>query len=68
MLVLTRKADESVVIGGKIVVRVLSVQNGRVRLGIEAPDEVVVLREEIATRLGFSDPDCQVQPERALVR
>jgi len=63
MLVLTRKPDEGVVISGTIVVRVLGVQNGRVRLGIEAPDEVVVLREEIAVRLGFGDAGCEMQLE-----
>jgi carbon storage regulator len=68
MLVLTRKTDESVVIDGKIVIRVLGVQNGRVRLGIEAPDEVVVLREEVATRLGLHNSDHEALPERALVR
>jgi carbon storage regulator len=51
MLVLSRKVDEAIVIGGDIVVRVLSVSNGRIRLGIDAPDEVLVLRGELADRL-----------------
>jgi carbon storage regulator len=55
MLVLTRKPGESVVIDGNIVIRLLSAQDGRVRLGIEAPNEVVVLREEVASRLGLYD-------------
>jgi carbon storage regulator len=63
MLVLTRKPDEGIVIG-KIVIRVLGVQSGRVRLGIEAPDEVVVLREEVATRLGLDDSDRETRPTR----
>jgi carbon storage regulator len=48
MLVLSRKPGERVVIAGSIVVTVVSVAGGRVRLGIEAPLEVRVLREEIA--------------------
>ena len=53
MLVLTRKIDQTIVIGGGIVVRVLDAGGGRVRIGVEAPDDVVVLRGEIAARLGL---------------
>jgi carbon storage regulator CsrA len=54
-------------IDGKIVIRVLGVQNGRVRLGIEAPDGVVVLRDEIASRLGLCDPAREALPVRSSV-
>lgn len=47
MLVLTRRTNQSVVIGGNIVVRVLQVQRDQVRLGIEAPREIQVHREEV---------------------
>jgi carbon storage regulator len=47
MLVLSRKRDESVVIGDNIEVTVLSVGNGRVKLGIRAPRTVSVLRGEL---------------------
>lgn len=63
MLILTRKTGESVVVGGKIVVRVLSTQNGRFRLGIEAPDDLLILREEVAVRLGLSDTEIEAQSE-----
>jgi carbon storage regulator len=48
MLVLSRKIGESIVIGGGIVIRVLEVNGGRIRLGVEAPVEVVVRRSELA--------------------
>ena len=54
MLVLTRKSNEDVVIqlGGRVVrVRVLAAGAGRVRLGIDAPREVAVHREEIWERV-----------------
>jgi len=51
MLVLSRKTGEAVVIAGGITVRVLGASGGRIRLGVEAPDEVLVLREEVAARL-----------------
>jgi carbon storage regulator len=47
MLILSRRAGESVTIGNNIKVRVVSVSGNQVRLGIEAPREVRVLREEV---------------------
>jgi carbon storage regulator len=47
MLVLSRKSDESIMIGSRIEVTVLSVANGRVKLGIRAPKDVRVLRGEL---------------------
>lgn len=47
MLVLTRRIGEKLVIGRNIVVHVLQVQGERVRIGIEAPRDVSVNREEI---------------------
>lgn len=50
MLILSRRAGESIVIADNIVVTVLSVTNGQVRLGIEAPAGVIVDREEVHHR------------------
>lgn len=47
MLVLQRKCGEEIHIAGRIVVRVLGVSGGRVRLGIEAPKTISVLRGEV---------------------
>jgi len=47
MLILTRKLNESVVIGGDVVVRILRVQGDRVRIGIQAPRNIPVTRSEI---------------------
>lgn len=47
MLILQRKAGESLLIGEKIEVSVLSVEAGRVRLAIEAPRDVPILRSEL---------------------
>ena len=47
MLVLSRKKNESIVIGDNIVVKVVEVHGNRVRLGIEAPADVVVHRGEL---------------------
>ena len=47
MLVLTRKVGEEIIIGGDIRVVVVAVQGAKVRIGISAPKDVVVDREEI---------------------
>jgi carbon storage regulator len=51
MLVLTRKVGERIHIGNSIVVTVVRVQNDKVRIGIEAPPEVGVHREEVYRRV-----------------
>ena len=47
MLVLTRKPLQKIVIGGGIEIVVVEARNGRVRLGIEAPNEISVDRHEV---------------------
>jgi len=47
MLILTRKIDQSIVIQGNIQIVVLGVERDRVKLGIAAPADVTVLREEL---------------------
>jgi len=47
MLVLSRKLDESIVIGDDIVVKVISIENGSVKLGIDAPKSVSIIRSEL---------------------
>jgi carbon storage regulator len=47
MLILSRRIGESITIGNDIVVKVVAVNGNQIRLGITAPREVLVLREEI---------------------
>ena len=47
MLILSRKLNESIIIDGKIVVKVLRIDKDTVKLGIQAPSELPVHREEI---------------------
>jgi carbon storage regulator len=48
MLVLTRKAGERIFIDGSIVVEVLEVRGNRVRIGIQAPQDMTILRQELS--------------------
>jgi carbon storage regulator len=57
MLVLTRRLDESIVIEGGIRITVLGVKGGQVRLGISAPPDVRVDRQEVHERIAsFDEP------------
>jgi carbon storage regulator len=47
MLVLSRQRDESIVIGDKVVVTIVDIRGDKVRLGIVAPSEVPVHRQEV---------------------
>ena len=58
MLILTRRVGETLVIGDGISVTVLSVKGGQVRLGVNAPKEVPVHREEIIRR-GSPETACE---------
>lgn len=58
MLVLTRKREQSIIIGDNVEIMVLGVSGDKVRLGITAPREVEVFRKEvIANRGGQTTPE-----------
>ena len=60
MLVLSRKRDERIVIGDNIVITVVDVRGDKVRLGIEAPSEVPVHRQEVLDAMR-REPDSQTR-------
>lgn len=68
MLVLSRKTNESLIIDDQIIVTILSVEGERVRLGISAPAEVDIVRQEVrarrARRRGAADASA-LPPARA---
>lgn len=51
MLILTRRAGETIMIGADVRVTVQEINGGQVRIGIAAPRDVIVNREEIALRI-----------------
>jgi carbon storage regulator len=56
MLVLRRKAGEAIVLNGVITIHVLAVEGERVKLGISAPPEVVIVRSELLENQGSPMP------------
>ena len=51
MLILTRRVGESLMVGDDVTVTVLGVKRGQIRIGVNAPNEVPVHREEIYERI-----------------
>jgi carbon storage regulator len=52
MLVLSRKFNESIVIDGRIKITIVEIRGTQIRLGIEAPKEIGVMREELLIPTG----------------
>ena len=52
MLILTRRSGESIIIGDDVKVTVLSIDRNQIRIGIDAPEEVDIVREELITEHG----------------
>ncbi len=56
MLVLSRKSGEAIVIGDRITITILATNGGRVKLGVTAPAEVPIHREEVFQRIESCSP------------
>ena len=61
MLVLTRRTKQSIMIGDDIELSVLSVSGEKVRIGIEAPDDVAIFRTEVYERIAGERADDNVR-------
>jgi len=68
MLVLSRRQSQQIVIGRDIRITVVKVERDQVRLGIDAPQGVVILREELVGRQKGSEGRRQAQADRPHVQ
>ncbi len=66
MLILTRRVGESVVIGGDVTVTVLGVKGNQARLGVNAPRDIAIHREEIHERIKREQTAVEAERNRAL--
>ena len=67
MLVLTRKKDEAIRIGEDILIKVVAVDKNTVRLGIEAPKELSILREELYEAIREENRKATAKPNENLL-
>lgn len=63
MLILTRRVGETLMIGDQVTVTVLGVKGNQVRIGINAPKELAVHREEIFQRIRKEQEGADATPE-----
>lgn len=68
MLVLTRKPGESIIIDGRIIVKVVRLDGDAVRIGIEAPADVLIHRQEIYQEIQQSNQEALTKTRIALPR
>jgi carbon storage regulator len=64
MLALTRKIEETIIVNGNIKIKVLDIADGKVKLGIEAPKDVSIYREEVYLDIQNSNKDSVVNQEK----
>lgn len=68
MLILSRKLDESIVIGDSITLKVISIDKGSVKLGIDAPTHIRVLRSELINAVKDSNTAASTPQDESLLR
>ncbi len=51
MLILTRKKDESIILDGQIEIKVIEIEDGKVKIGIEAPRDIDIVRKELYKKI-----------------
>ncbi len=66
MLILTRRVGESVVIGGNVTITVLGVKGNQTRIGVNAPRDIAVHREEIYERIKREQDAVEAEQGRAV--
>ncbi|MDD2829192.1 MAG: carbon storage regulator CsrA [Sulfuricurvum sp.] len=68
MLILSRKLDESILIGDSITVKIVAIDKGVVKLGIEAPHDIRVLRSELIRAVEDSNKEASAPQDDSLLR
>ena len=67
MLILTRKEDESIVIGNNITIKIVSIEKGVVKLGIDAPSDISILRSELLKAVEDANKDAALAIDGSLL-
>ncbi|MCI0536502.1 MAG: carbon storage regulator CsrA [Verrucomicrobiales bacterium] len=68
MLILSRKSNESVIIDGRIIVKIMRVDGDIVKLGIEAPSDIPIFRQEIYEEIHRNNREAMTQGRPSIPR
>jgi carbon storage regulator len=68
MLILSRKEGESIVIGDNITVKIVSAEKGVVKIGIDAPKEVTILRSELVEAVENANREASLKVDDSLLQ
>lgn len=66
MLILTRKLEQGIVIDGQIVIRLLAIEGERIKIGVDAPRAITVLREELLREVADQNQEAATARARGL--
>ena len=66
MLILKRKINEEIIINSEIKVKILSISDGQIKLGITAPDNVEIFRGEIYEKVKESTVEANIKSKQTL--
>lgn len=66
MLILNRKIGESIILGENVEVRILDIQDGKIKIGIEAPRDVAILRKEVYEQI-IDENKMSLEPQEGIL-